>query len=167
MSAALFPAPALGDLRQLSEEQPVIRLDPRQSAIGTLSVSGVEAIAWEDVERVTGAANRHGAEIGVRVPTPGKRTLVAFHDQNAVVALRHVGRLRRAIFIARQAPLTARVFDGRSVAVAPSNPQGEKAVLYVSRIGAVLELRVEYVEAHAPDEAIWAEFGFTMSIPHA
>lgn len=167
ISTALFAAPALGDIRQLSEEQPVLRLDARQSAIGTLSVSGAEAIAWEDVELVTGAANRYGSHIGVPVTTPGKRPLVAFHDQNAVVALRHLRKLRRAIFIAGQVPLTVRVFDGKSVAVVPSNPRGEKAVLYLSRIGAVLELRVEYVDAHASDEVIWADFGFTMSIPHS
>ncbi|PPB48053.1 hypothetical protein C4K88_16530 [Arthrobacter pityocampae] len=167
ISSALFAAPSLGDLRELSEEQPVIRLDPRQSAIGTLAVTGVEAIAWEDVERVTGAANRHGAHIGVPVMTSGNRPLVGFHEQNAVVALRHLRKLRRAIFIAGQVPLTVRVFDGKTVAVVPANRRGDKAVLYLSRIGAVLELRVEYVAAQAPDEAIWAEFGFTMSIPHS
>ncbi len=167
ISSALFAAPSLGDLRELSEEQPVIRLDARQSAIGTLAVTGVEAIAWEDVGRVTGAANRHGAHIGVPVTTSGNRPLVGFHDQSAVVALRHLRKLRRAIFIAGQVPLTVRVFDGKTVAVVPANRRGEKAVLYLSRIGAVLELRVEYVAAQAPDEAVWAEFGFTMSIPHS
>ncbi len=119
------------------------------------------------MERVTGAANRYGAHIGVPVTTPGKRMLVAFHEQSALVALRHVRKMRRAIFTAGHVPLTVRVFDGKSVAIVPANPRGDKAVLYVSRIGSVLELRVEYVAAQASDEAIWAEFGFTMSIPHS
>jgi hypothetical protein len=60
-----------------------------------------------------------------------------------------------------------RIFDGKTVAVTPSNPQTEKAVLYLSRVGAVIELRVDYVPTGTSDDAIWAEFGFTMSIPHA
>lgn len=163
----LLPAPNLGDIRELSEEHPVVRLDPRQSAIGTLSVSGVEAIAWEDVQFVTGAANRQGSSLGVSVITPGNRPLVAFHAQRAVVALRHLRQLRRAIFISGQVPLTVRIFDGKTIAVIPSTGQGDKAVLYLARIGTLLELRVDYVAANAPDDAIWAEFAFTMSIPHS
>jgi hypothetical protein len=37
--------------------------------------------------------------------------------------------------------------------------------LYVSRIGAVLELRAEFVPADAADPSVWALFGFTMTIP--
>jgi hypothetical protein len=86
-------------------------------------------------------------------------------DSSGVVSLRHVRLLRRALFIAGEAPLTIGVFGGAAAAVAPRNESGARTVLYVSRIGAVLELRAEFVPADAADPSVWALFGFTMTIP--
>lgn len=79
--------------------------------------------------------------------------------------MRHVRRLRRALFIAGEGPLTIGVFDGAAAGVAARNDEGARSVLYVSRIGSILEVRVEFVPPDAPDEAIWAMFGFSMTIP--
>ncbi len=161
----VFPAPAFGDVRQLGEANPVVRLDARQSAIGSLLVAGARSVAWEDRDFTTGAHDADGQTAGTTVSTPGNRPLVGIQDSSGVVSLRHVRLLRRALFIAGEAPLTIGVFDGAAAAVAPRNDAGLRTVLYVSRIGAVLELRAEFVPADASDAAVWAIFGFTMTIP--
>jgi hypothetical protein len=161
----LFPAPDFGSLRELGEANPVVRLNPRQSAIGSLLVAGARAVAWEDQKLTTGAQHADGRRAGTPVGTPGNRPLAGLQDGAGIVPLRHVRLLRRALFIAGETPLTIGVFDGAAAAVAARNDAGLRSVLYVVRIGAVLELRAEFVPADAPDAAIWAMFGFTMTIP--
>jgi hypothetical protein len=161
----VFPAPAFGDLRQLGEANPLVRLDARQSAIGSLLVAGARSVAWEDRHFTTGAHHADGHTAGTPVSTPGNRPLVGIQDSSGVVSLRHVRLLRRALFIAGEVPLTIGVFDGAAAAVAPRNDGGLRTVLYASRIGAILELRAEFVPADASDAAVWAMFGFTMTIP--
>jgi hypothetical protein len=161
----LFPAPAFGSVRQLDEANPVLRLNARQSAIGSLLVVGARSVTWEDTHLTTGARHTEGHVAGTPVSTPGNRPLADMQDSSGIVSLRHVRLLRRALFIAGEAPLTIGVFDGAAAAVAPRNEDGLRTVLYVSRIGTVLELRAEYVPADAADPAIWAMCGFTMTIP--
>lgn len=163
-TARLFGAPDFRDTRQLTEDAPIVRLNARQSGIGTLLVHGARSTAWEDTDQVTGAENVHGETAGVASPTAGNRKLVAFHDGSAAVTLRHVRRFRRAIFIAQDEPLVVSLFREAALAVSPSTPDGKKAVLYMSRIDSLLELRAEYVEG-ASDQTIWAAFGFTMTTP--
>lgn len=148
----------------MAEDAPVVRLNARQSGIGTLLVHGARSTAWEDIDQATGAENMHGETAGVASPTAGNRKLVAFHDGSAAIALRHVKRFRRAIFIAQDEPLVVSLFGGAALAVSPNTSDGKSAVLYISRIDNLLELRAEYVEA-ANDLAIWAAFGFTMTTP--
>ncbi|WP_427005164.1 hypothetical protein [Pseudarthrobacter sp. H2] len=161
----VFPAPAFGDVRQLGEANPLVRLNARQSAIGSLLVAGVRSVAWEDTHFTTGAHHADGHKAGTPVMTPGNRPLVGFEDSSGVVSLRHVRLLRRALFIAAEKPLTIGVFDGGAAAVAPRNDDGFRTVLHLSRIGAILEVRTEFVPADASDAAVWALFGFTMTIP--
>jgi hypothetical protein len=161
----VFPAPAFGSVRQLDEANPVVRLDARQSAIGSLLVVGARSVTWEDTHRTTGARHTEGHMAGTPVITPGNRPLADMQDSSGIISLRHVRLLRRALFIAGETPLTIGVFDGAAAAVAPRNDDGLRTVLYVSRIGAVLELRAEYVPAVADDPTVWAMFGFTMTIP--
>ena len=161
----MFPAPAFGSVRQLDEANPVVRLDARQSAIGSLLVVGARSVTWEDTHRTTGARHTEGHRAGTPVITPGNRPLADMQDSSGIISLRHVRLLRRALFIAGETPLTIGVFDGAAAAVAPRNDDGLRTVLYVSRIGAVLELRAEYVPAVADDPTVWAMFGFTMTIP--
>lgn len=163
-SALLFDAPRFTDTRQMTEDTPIVRLNARQSGIGTLLVHGARSVAWEDVDQVTGAESVHGETAGVASRTAGNRKLVAFHDGSAAVTLRHVKRLRRAIFIAQDQPLVVSLFGEAALAVAPTTADGKNAVLYISRIDGLLELRAEYIES-AIDQTIWAAFGFTMTTP--
>lgn len=165
MSERLFPAPEFGSVRELGEANPVVRLNARQSAIGSLLVTGARSVAWEDQQLTTGALHVEGHKAGTAVVTPGNRLLAGVQDGAGIVSLRHVRLLRRVLFIARDTPLTVGVFDGAAAAVAARNPAGLRSVLYLMRIGAVLELRTEFVPADASDAAIWAIFGFTMTIP--
>lgn len=152
-------------MRELGEANPVVRLNRRQSAIGSLLVAGARAVAWEDRTLTTGAQHADGFHAGTPVATPGNRPLAGLQDGAGVVSLRHVRLLRRAAFIAGESPLTIGVFDGAAAAVAARNDAGLRSVLYLVRIGAVLELRAEFVPADLPDAAIWARLGFTMTIP--
>ncbi len=161
----VFPAPAFGSVRQLGEANPLVRLNARQSAIGSLLVAGVRSVAWEDTHFTTGAHHADGHKAGTPVMTPGNRPLVGFEDSSGVVSLRHVRLLRRALFIAAEKPLTIGVFDGAAAAVAPRNDDGFRTVLHLCRIGAILEVRTEFVPADASDATVWTLFGFTMTIP--
>jgi hypothetical protein len=164
LSSHLFPAPAFSSVRHLSEETPVARLNSRQAGIGTLLISGVHSTAWEGTTLITGAEIFQVEKMGTSISTSGNRPLVAFHEASVAVALRHVRQLRRAIFIAADAPLIVGVFGGAAAAVSPRNSNGEKAVLHLARIGELLELRADYIkDADYPD--IWARFGFRMTTP--
>ncbi|QDY89080.1 hypothetical protein E7Y32_01720 [Arthrobacter sp. UKPF54-2] len=164
-SERLFPAPGFGSLRELDAESPVVRLNPRQSAIGSLLVAGVRSAAWEDEQLSAGAQQSDGLTAGTVVLTPGNRPLVGVQDGAGIVSLRHVRLLRRALFVAGEMPLTVGVNDGAAAAVAARSETGLRSVLYVARIGSVLELRAEFVPADGLDAAIWAMFGFTMTTP--
>lgn len=164
-SERLFPAPDFVSVRELGEAKPVTRLNARQSAIGSLLVAGVRSLAWEDQELTTGAHHTDGHLAGTAVLTPGNRPLATVQDGAGIVALRHVGLVRRLLFVAGETPLTVGVFDGAAAAVAARNDAGFRSVLYVVRVGAVLEVRSEFVPVDASDAAIWAIFGFTMTIP--
>jgi hypothetical protein len=163
-SARLFSAPGFTETRQLAEGAPIVRLNARQSGIGTLLVHGARSIAWEDTDQVTGAENVQGERAGVASTTVGNRNLVGFHGGSAAIALRHVRRLRRAIFVAQEEPLVVSLFGESALAVSPKASDGKSAVLYIAHIDSLLELRAEYVES-VNDEAIWAAFGFTMTTP--
>lgn len=164
-SERLFPAPDFGSVRELGEANPVVRLNARQSAIGSLLVAGVRSVAWEDQQLTTGAHHTDGHKAGTAVLTPGNRPLAGVQDGAGIVSLRHVRLVRRLLFVAGETPLTVGVFDGAAATVAARNDAGLRSVLYVVRVGAVLELRAEFVPADASDDAIWAIFGFTMTIP--
>jgi hypothetical protein len=151
-------------VHHFSEEDPVVRLNSLQAGIGTLLISGASSTAWEGNNLTTGAEQFRAKKVGTTILTQGNRPLVAFHEGSVAVALRHIMHLRRAIFIASDAPLIVRLFDGAAAAVPASNKDGEKAVLYLARIGQLLELRTEYIAA-VSDEDIWAKFGFRMTTP--
>lgn len=164
-SERLFPAPDFGSVRELGEANPVVRLNARQSAVGSLLVAGVRSVAWEDQQLTTGAHHADGHKAGTPVVTPGNRPLAGVQDGAGIVSLRHVRLLRRVLFVAGETPLTVGVFDGAAAAMAARNDAGLRSVLYVARVGALLELRAEFVAADASDAAIWAIFGFNMTIP--
>ncbi|MCG2620711.1 hypothetical protein LVY72_02160 [Arthrobacter sp. I2-34] len=159
----LFPAPDTSQLHELTRARPLVRLNPRQSAVGSLRVAGATSAVWESSTRITGALTRDGQGTGRPVPTAGNRPLVDFEDGEALIALRHLKEFRRALFVgADDAPLAVRVYGGASVVLPPET--GHRNVLLVSRIGSVLELRSDPVPAGAPAEALWQAFGFRMSV---
>jgi hypothetical protein len=160
----LYPAPDFGSRPELSARNAVVRLSPRQSAIGSLFVTGTRGTAWEDAHRITGAQSVHREQIGTVVQTGGGRPLVGYVNRDAVVVLRHVRQLRRALFIAGAGPLMVQTFDGATTAVPGSLTEGRRTVLTLQRIGSILELRAESVPAEWDDGQIWREFGFTMTI---
>ncbi|MCS5722204.1 hypothetical protein N1028_14755 [Herbiconiux sp. CPCC 203407] len=154
-----FPAPTAHDVRELGPDDPVLRLDTRQSAIGSLIVSGATAAAWESTDLVTGSLTLDGAAQGTPVVTPGNRPLVGFDEGDAIVALRHVRSLRRALFVGSGAPLGVQLFDDESFTVHPGDP-AHPVVLSLLRIDGVLELRAEPLEEPLPLEAVLRQFGF-------
>ena len=158
-----FPAPSIDEVRELGDDEPVLRLNPRESAIGSLIVTGASSAVWEDADRVTGAATSDGATTGSPVTTPGNRPLVGFDDSDVLVSLRHVGRLRRALFIARgPEPLGVQIFDGSTVTVAPGDEK-RMFVLSLLRIGSRVELRAEPVDRAVSDESIHRQFAFVLT----
>lgn len=159
----LFPAPGIEDVYELNFVDRVLRLSAVQSAIGTLVVSGSTAIAWENMRGVTGGQTVDGHKAGTPVTTAGNRALVGYHGREALVSLRHVREMRRAIFINRStAPMGVQLFSGDTVALPPA-AGGTQMVLLVHRIGNVLELRAEPVPHDWPDVKIWQEFDFSMT----
>lgn len=159
----LFPAPGIEDVYELNFVDRVLRLSAVQSAVGTLVVSGSTAVAWESVRGVTGGQTVDGHKAGTPVTTAGNRELVGYHGREALVSLRHVREMRRAIFINRSsAPMGVQLFSGDTVALPPA-ADGTQLVLLVHRIGNVLELRAEPVPRDWPDVKIWQEFDFSMT----
>lgn len=182
-----FPAPTIDEVRELGAGHPVLRLDARRSAIGSLIVSGAYAIAWESTDLVTGALTltSGGVEtVGTPVMTPGNRALVGFDDGDAIVALRHLRDLRRALFVGNGSePIGVQLFDGAQVTLsasvgggsAGSGPAGSGAgdggsaggdrmfVLTLLRIGAFIELRAEPVARDVSPAALHREFGYQMT----
>ncbi|MDF2442340.1 MAG: hypothetical protein JWR01_543 [Subtercola sp.] len=160
-----FPAPAIDEVRELGPEHPVLRLDARRSAIGSLIVSGAHAIAWESSDLVTGALTLTSGGVdtaGTPVMTPGNRALVGFDDGDAIVALRHLRSLRRALFIGTgREPIGVQLFDGSHVTVAASDDR--MFVLTLLRVGAFIELRAEPVAPTLSPADLHREFGYQMT----
>lgn len=160
-----FPAPDPRDVRVLEAETPVVRIDRRRSAVGTLTISGCTSAVWETVDRLVGASTADGVQAGRQVMTTGNRPLVGFEDGQALVALRHVRQLRRALFTARGPErLVVALHDGTTVAVDPGSAD-TMSILALSVIDGELELRVEPFPRASHDGEVFAAFGFTLSAP--
>ncbi|MCC9067313.1 hypothetical protein [Arthrobacter cryoconiti] len=162
-AALLFPAPKIRDTYELNLNEQVLRLTALESAVGTLVVSGSTAVAWESVRHVVGAADVLGNTAGTPIMTAGNRALVGYEKQTALIPLRHIRELRRAIFINRgNSPMGVQIFNGASVAIPPP-ANGVQFVLLAHRIANLLELRAEPVPIAWTDQQIWQEFDFTMT----
>lgn len=164
---APFPAPGIREVRQLGPLSPVVRLDARQSAMGSLIVSGCTALAWESTTRVTGSATADGETSGPPLMTAGNRPLVGFDEADALVSLRHVAELRRALFIGRGSTLGVELFDRATLGLSGEDQDDADSramlVLSVLRVGNLLELRGEPVGRELDDAAIFGQFGFAMT----
>lgn len=161
--ALLFAAPGIRDIFELNLQERVLRLTALESAVGTMVVSGSTAMAWESVRRVTGGADVDGHTAGSPLMTSGNRPLAGYDGKNALVTLRHIRQLRRAIFINRGThPMGVQIFSGAQV-VLPPPADGTQILMLALRIGNVLELRAEPVPHSWTDQQIWQEFDFTMT----
>lgn len=142
----------------------MVRLDSRQSAIGTLIVTGATAVLWESVEGVTGSesvANRSFE--GQQIPTPGNRPLATLTDGAGLIALRHIKLFRRALFFGPANSEFGVQLYGGSVILVPNPGDGLRNILLVSRVGHKLELRADPVPAVVDDHQLRKLFGFKMS----
>ena len=159
------PRRAALNQHELNSAGPMIRLDGRQSAIGSLRISGASDLVWESAKFITGASSADGGTSGCTIPTPGNRPLVSFHDDGAAIALRHVRLLRRALVVSDDdSPLALKLYGGVSIVVRPE--PGHRTTLLISRVGSMLELRSDPARIGSSIESIWESFGFLMSISH-
>ena len=157
-----FTAPSIDEVRELGLDDPVLRLNARESAIGSLIVSGVELAAWENSDGITGSETSTGEIDGTPVRTSGNRPLVGFDDSDAIVTLRHAGELRRALFVGRGSTIGIQAFDGSTATV--ERADGSRMfVLYLLRVGNLVELRAEPVDSGASNASVLAQFGFELT----
>ncbi len=163
VAALLFPAPGITEVTELNLQVPMLRLNARQSGIGTLIVTGASAITWESSAHTTGALTADGHFAGTPVETSGNRPLVGYSGRDALVTLRHIRELRRALFIGRgPASLGVQIFDGASVSLPPRDGH-RMFILSLLRVDNLIEMRAEPVPAGTTDQDIWHEFGFSMT----
>jgi len=159
---APFPAPDVTDVRELSVDQPLVRLSPRRSAIGTLVVTGGVHAVWESVELVDGAAFTTGQRMGDVVTTSGNRPLVAVDGDEVLVALRHVRELRRALVVAGDgAWLRVELPGDRHLAVDPAGP-GERVALSLLVVDGLLELRRVTLPDTLTPPLVHQRFGYSI-----
>lgn len=130
---------------ELSLESPVVRLDFRQSGIGSLVIKGAQAFAWETTDMQGGlqvcvAANSSA----VAPPSFGNRKLAEFVGDDVIIGLRHAANLRRIVVASQVNDLKLTMYDG-SVIYMPSD--GGKNVMLISRVGHELEVRLEKVDS--------------------
>ncbi|KQR47121.1 hypothetical protein ASF82_07240 [Frigoribacterium sp. Leaf164] len=159
---APFPAPDVTDVRELSRDQPVVRLSPRRSAIGTLVVTGGVHAVWESTELVDGAAFSTGQRMGDVVTTSGNRPLVAFDGDEVLVTLRHVRELRRALVVAGDgAWLQVQLPGDRRLSVDPAEP-GERVALAMLVVDGLLELRRVTLPDTLTPPLVHQRFGYSI-----
>lgn len=164
----LFPAPGIREVRTLDKQNPVVRLTPMESAVGSLAVAGSMRAVWEAADFRTGSVSsgelRRENLSGVIVDTPGNRPLVGYEEELALIPLRRASMLRRALFFPKpKQPLSVGIYNGSSLTVPAKAGERSFYVLSVLRIGTVLELRAEVIPYGMELKAIWEAFGFSMS----
>lgn len=124
----------------LAADNPVVRLNRRQSAIGSITIEGATEFAWE-------ADHRKGRESLTQpdstVPSYGNRKIVQFHKGFVVIGAKHFMNLRRVIVFGGSNPLTMRTSDGSTIRI---ESDSEPRVLYISRIGREIEVRYEKID---------------------
>ena len=158
-----FAAPRLDAVRELGLRDPVVRLTPLQSGIGSLIVTATRSAGWESSSRVAGTVDAAGDHAGSSVTTSGNRDLVTYVDADVIVTLRHVRELRRALFLGRAGePIGIELFDGTTLAVSAGG-HDESLALHLIRIDSLVELRAEPVPRSLTDQQVYAQFGFMMT----
>jgi hypothetical protein len=138
LSAVIPEKPRAAGTVVLTRAAPVVRLNARQSAIGSLSVAGSATFAWETRTRQNGVTRPGAAAPGM--PVHANRPLVEYIGADAVVGLRHYAKLRRLIFGADTGKITLTLFDGSTIT---ADTRDGVDVVHLSVVGLALEVRVE------------------------
>lgn len=129
---------------ELSLKHPVVRLDNRQSAVGSIVIKGAQAFAWEDSTFLAGIQVRHGiGNSKIDPPLYGNRPLIGFVDEDIVVSLLHGKHIRRIVVASSTDDIYLNFYDGLQIFV-PMN-HGENA-LVMYRVGQEFELRLEHIQ---------------------
>lgn len=131
---------------ELSLENPAIRLDSRQSGIGSLIIEGAQAFAWETVSGHGGLQiNKGTASSAVEPPSFGRRKVAEFINDEIIVGLRHGSNLRRLIVASSNDNLRLKLHD-KSEIFMPVDAGNN--VMLISRIGHEFEIRMEKIDTH-------------------
>lgn len=141
-STRIPPLPAVDGKVVLTMDEPVVALDRKQSAIGSLTITGAEAFAWEGNDGFGNLVLSGNNES--TAPMYGNRRLVEFHKDQVVLGLRHFRHLRRLIVGTRMGLLKVGLYDGSEIVVDGDN--GNNALL-ISRVNNHLEVRVEKINS--------------------
>jgi hypothetical protein len=129
---------------ELTLDEPVVRLDYRQSAIGSLTIDGAQAFAWETTDKMGGLEVLGGISTDIKPPKYGNRQLVEFVDDTVVLGLRHFRQLRRLVIASQEDNLTVNLYGGSKIVI--DSDDGNN-VLLISRIDNELECRIEKVDS--------------------
>lgn len=129
---------------ELTLDAPVVRFDYRQSAIGSLTIDGAQAFAWETTDKMGGLEVNGGISTDIKPPKYGNRQLVEFVGDTVVLGLRHFKELRRLVIASQEDNLTVNLYGGSKVAI---DTEGGDNVLLISRIDNELECRIEKIES--------------------
>jgi hypothetical protein len=129
---------------ELTLDEPVVRFDYRQSAIGSLTIDGAQAFAWETTDKMGGLEVNGGISTDIKPPKYGNRQLVEFVDDSVVLGLRHFRQLRRLVVASQEDNLTVNLYGGSKVVI---DSDGGNNVLLISRIDNELECRIEKIDS--------------------
>lgn len=128
---------------ELTLDEPVVRFDYRQSAIGSLTIDGAQAFAWETTDKMGGLEVNGGISTDIKPPKYGNRQLVEFVDDSVVLGLRHFRQLRRLVVASQEDNLTVNLYGGSKVVI---DSDGGNNVLLITRIDNELECRIEKID---------------------
>ncbi|MEO9220270.1 MAG: hypothetical protein ABI251_00560 [Mycobacteriaceae bacterium] len=143
-AAPQLPTPRVRGRTILTPERPMVTLDRRQSAIGSLAVDlaphGQVNGVWELVDGTAGTVSEQG---GITTsPEFGRRSLVQVQHGRLLVGLRHVHQLRRLLLV-----LTGLDPDGASTTSVASLYDGSTAEsAHESHVPALVSLAIYQVE---------------------
>jgi len=140
-SFVLPEKPALESTTVLTNENPVVRLDARQSAIGSIQFDNADHFGWES-GKLSGMVYADDSNTN-NMPSFSNRKLAEFYKGKLVLGLRHAKELRRIIVGASSGVMKMTMPNGNTVVT--DTEDGYK-VLHISRIGNILEIRMEILE---------------------
>ncbi len=130
---------------EMSLNNPVIRLDYRQSAIGSMVIRNAEAFAWEMDDLLSGLqVNGSGASTSIAPRSFNNRKIAEFIDDEIILNLRHGKFLRRFVAASTKNDLFIELYDGSEIFIPMEN--GKNAML-MYRVGNEFEIRLERIES--------------------